>query len=54
MMLHGSDLTDLVGGAALRGVTIDSAQIVPLALAMFDALGIIVSAIGSDRPPKSG
>jgi uncharacterized protein YjbI with pentapeptide repeats len=44
--LHGSDLADLVGGAALRGVRIDSTQIVPLALVVFDSFDIRID----DRP----
>lgn len=41
--LHGSDVTDIVGSAALRDVEIDSGQIVPIALAVFDGLGIRIT-----------
>ena len=41
--LHGSDLADVVGGAALRDLEIDGTQIMPLAFAIFDGLGIRVT-----------
>lgn len=48
--LHGSVLADLKGAAALRGVVIDSAQIVPMALQVFAALGLLVD---DEREPKA-
>jgi uncharacterized protein YjbI with pentapeptide repeats len=41
--LHGSDLTDVAGSAALRDLDIDGSQVVPLALAIFDSIGIRVT-----------
>ena len=41
--LHGSMLTGLRGAKDLSGVVIDSDQIVPLALSLFDAFGITVT-----------
>ena len=41
--LHGSDLDQLVGVAALRDVVIDQLQRAPIADALFEANGIIVS-----------
>ena len=38
--LQGSRLDGLIGAASLRAAAIDSAQILPLAMAMFDSLGI--------------
>ena len=38
--LHGSDLADIVGSALLRDVEIDSTQVVAVALAVFDSIGI--------------
>jgi len=40
--LHGSRLGGLIGGEQLRGVVIDSSQVLPLALRVFSALGITV------------
>jgi uncharacterized protein YjbI with pentapeptide repeats len=40
--LHGSTLADLRGARYLGGVVIDSDQVIPLALAMFDATGVTV------------
>ena len=40
--LHGSTLDGIVGAAALREVVISGGQIVPVALAWFDAVGIVV------------
>ena len=40
--LHGSRLDEVRGGAGLKGVVIDGAQVVPLAEAVFRALGIAV------------
>jgi uncharacterized protein YjbI with pentapeptide repeats len=45
--LHGSRVDELHNAEALRGARIDPSQIVPLALAMFDSLGISVD----DEPP---
>ena len=36
----GKRLDDLVGATALAGATVDTAQVVPLGLAVFSALGI--------------
>jgi uncharacterized protein YjbI with pentapeptide repeats len=41
--LHGSDLADVVGSAALRDVEIDPTQVVAVALAVFDSIGIRVT-----------
>ena len=41
--LHGSDLADIVGSAALRDVEIDPSQVVAVALAVFDGIGIRVT-----------
>ena len=41
--LHGSDLTDLTGAAAFRDVSIDAGQVVPMALLVFDELGISIT-----------
>ena len=41
--LHGSDLADIVGSAALRDVEIDPTQVVAVALAVFDSIGIRVT-----------
>jgi uncharacterized protein YjbI with pentapeptide repeats len=40
--LHGSTLLDLRGTASLRGVVIDSAQVVPLSYSLLRALEIVV------------
>ncbi|MEO1058750.1 MAG: pentapeptide repeat-containing protein [Actinomycetota bacterium] len=40
--LHGSEITDIRGGAALSGSIIDSSQITSMALVTFDTLGIRV------------
>lgn len=39
---HGSSLVDIKGGEYLRGIVIDSVQVLPLALRVFAALGIRV------------
>ncbi|MAT04729.1 MAG: hypothetical protein CL424_06775 [Acidimicrobiaceae bacterium] len=42
--LHGTDLADVVGGgAALRDVQIDAGQVVPVALLVFEGLGISIT-----------
>ena len=41
--LHGFDLADLVGSAALQDLEIDGTQVVPLALATFDSIGIRIT-----------
>lgn len=41
--LHGSDLTDLTGGEALRGVEIDAGQVPVVALALLAPFGIRVT-----------
>lgn len=40
--LYRSDLTDITGGASLRNVAIDSSQIIPIALVVFEQLGITI------------
>jgi uncharacterized protein YjbI with pentapeptide repeats len=40
--LHGSSVDDLSGAASLVGVTIGSSEVVPLALSVFAAIGIVV------------
>jgi uncharacterized protein YjbI with pentapeptide repeats len=40
--LHGSTFDGLRGGAALRGITIDTTQIVPVAVHVFPTIGITV------------
>ena len=47
--LHGSTLTGLRGASYLRGVTIDSVQVVPMALQVFGSLGIVVD---DEREPR--
>ncbi len=39
---HGSNLVDIKGGDSLRDIVIDTAQVVPLALRVFGAMGIRV------------
>ena len=39
---HGSNLVDVKGGDSLRDIVIDTAQVVPLALRVFGAMGIRV------------
>jgi uncharacterized protein YjbI with pentapeptide repeats len=46
--LHHSQLDGVRGGEALRGVAIASDQIVPVALALFGALGIVLDDDGPD------
>ena len=41
--LHGSDLTDVTGSGALRDVEIDASQLVPVALAIFESVGIRIT-----------
>lgn len=43
---HGSVLTDVRGGRSFAGVQIDAAQLVPMALGVFDALGITITEPG--------
>lgn len=55
--LHGSEIADVQGAAALRDVVIDPAQVVPVAMAMFVALGIDVTDLPTDvgaSPPSDG
>jgi uncharacterized protein YjbI with pentapeptide repeats len=40
--LHGSTLAGVKHGERLRGAVIDGGQLMPVALALFDALGIVV------------
>lgn len=40
--LHGSVISDLRGGASLRGAIIDPEQIVPMGLVALDALGVVI------------
>jgi uncharacterized protein YjbI with pentapeptide repeats len=47
---HGSTFDDLRGAASLRGVTIDSAQVVPLALQLLSVFAVTVD---DDREPRS-
>jgi len=47
--LHGSALDELRGAGSLRNAVIDTAQIVPLALRMFHAIGVTVD---DDRDPE--
>ena len=47
--LHGSRFDELKGAAYLRGVVIDSAQIVPMALQMFYGMGVKVD---DERDPS--
>lgn len=47
--LHGSVLTDLRGGASMRGAIIDADQLVPMGLIALDALGVVIG----DRPEPS-
>jgi len=42
LRMHGSALDGLRGVASLRGAVIDTAQVMPLALRLFDAIGITV------------
>ena len=46
--LHGSKLDGIKGAEALREAVVDSTQVLPLALAVFAALGIVVD---DDREP---
>jgi uncharacterized protein YjbI with pentapeptide repeats len=48
--LHGSRLESLRGASALRNVTIDSSQILPMALQVFSSVGIDVD---DEREPPS-
>ena len=47
--LHGSRLDGLKGAAYLKGVAIDRAQVLPLALPLYAELGI---AVDEDREPR--
>jgi Pentapeptide repeats (8 copies) len=39
---HGSSLVDIEGGDSLRDIVIDTAQVIPLSLRVFGAMGIRV------------
>jgi uncharacterized protein YjbI with pentapeptide repeats len=47
---HGSVLTDLKGAGDLRGVVIDSSQLLPLGVRVLDALGVVVD--DEREPPE--
>lgn len=49
--LHGSKLEDLRGASYLRGVTISSAQLVPLAMQLLSAMGV---SIDDEQAPDDG
>jgi uncharacterized protein YjbI with pentapeptide repeats len=48
--LHGSKLEGLRGAESLRGVAIDSTQVLPMALQLFASLGVKVD---DDREPRA-